>query len=85
MESVFRVCIAWYEHERDSVCIPKTKSRVCLTIENSPNPLSVHNINIELIQQGQESVNNNCNQLRFFKGKLKFITEMHEFKAEDHH
>ena len=41
------VCIAWYKHERGWVnsrqlCKPETKSRVCVTVENSPNPLSVY-------------------------------------------
>ena len=44
---VFRVCIAWYKHERGwenlrQLCKPETKSRVCITVENSPNPSSVY-------------------------------------------
>ena len=47
MEKVFRVCIAWYKHERGwensrQLCKPETKSRVCITVENSPNPSSVY-------------------------------------------
>ena len=45
--NVFRVCIAWYKHERGwensrHLCKPETKSRVCITVENSPNPSSVY-------------------------------------------
>ena len=41
IENVFRVCIAWYKHERGwensrQLCKPETKSR------NSPNALSVY-------------------------------------------
>ena len=47
IESVFRVCIAWYKHERGwenswQLCKPETKSRVCITVENSPNPSSIN-------------------------------------------
>ena len=40
------ICIAWYEHERGwensrQLCKPETKSRVCITVENSPNASSV--------------------------------------------
>ena len=47
IENVFHVCIAWYKHERgwrirDSLCQRETKSRVCITIENSPSPWSVY-------------------------------------------
>ena len=47
IENVFRVCIAWYKHERGwensrHLCKPETKSRVCITVENSPNPSSVY-------------------------------------------
>ena len=47
IENVFRVCIAWYKHERSwensrQLCKPETKSRVCITVENSPNALSVY-------------------------------------------
>ena len=46
-ENVFRVCIAWYKHERGwensrQLCKPETKSRVCITVENSPNASSVY-------------------------------------------
>ena len=41
------ICIAWYEHERGwensrQLCKPETKSRVCITVENSPNHSSVY-------------------------------------------
>ena len=47
METVFHVCIAWYKHERGwensrQLYKPETKSRVCITVENSPNPSSVY-------------------------------------------
>ena len=47
IENVFRVCIAWYKHERGwensrQLCKPETKSRVCISVENSPNPSSVN-------------------------------------------
>ena len=47
IENVFRVCIAWYKHERGwenstQLCKPETKSRVCMTVENSPNASSVY-------------------------------------------
>ena len=44
VENVFCVCIAWYKNERGSrqVCKPETKSRVCVTVKNSPNLLSVY-------------------------------------------
>ena len=47
MENVFRVCIALYKHERGwensrQLCKPETKSRVCITVENSPNASSVY-------------------------------------------
>ena len=47
IENVLRVCIAWYKHERGwknsrELCKPETKSRVCITVENSPNALSVY-------------------------------------------
>ena len=47
IENVFRVFIAWYKHERGwensrQLCKPETKSRVCITVENSPNPSSVY-------------------------------------------
>ena len=40
-------CIAWYKHERGwensrQLCKPETKSRVCITVENSPNASSVY-------------------------------------------
>ena len=47
IESVFRVCIAWYKHEGGwqnswQLCKPETKSRVCITVENSLNPSSIN-------------------------------------------
>ena len=47
IENVFRVFIAWYKHERSwensrQLCKPETKSRVCITVENSPNASSVY-------------------------------------------
>ena len=44
-ENVFRICIAWYNHERGwensrQLGKPESKSRVCITVENSPNPSS---------------------------------------------
>ena len=47
IENVFRVCIAWYKHEKGwensrQSCKPETKSRVCITVENSPNASSVY-------------------------------------------
>ena len=47
MENVFRACIAWYIHERGwensrQLCKPEMKSRVCITVENSPNTSSVY-------------------------------------------
>ena len=41
------VCIAWYKHSRVwenswQLCKPETTSRVCITVSNSPNPLSVY-------------------------------------------
>ena len=47
IENVFCVCIAWYKHQRGcensrQLCKPETKSRVCITTENSPNPSSVY-------------------------------------------
>ena len=46
-ENVFRVCIAWYKHERGwensrQLCKPETSSRVCITVSNSPNPCRVY-------------------------------------------
>ena len=43
MENVFRVCVAWYKHERGwanlrQICKPSTSSLVCITVKNSPNP-----------------------------------------------
>ena len=43
IENVFRVCIAWYKHERGwensrQLCKPETKS----SVENSPNASSVY-------------------------------------------
>ena len=45
--NVFCVCIAWFKHERGwensrQLCKPETKSRVCITVESSPNPSSVY-------------------------------------------
>ena len=47
IENVFHVCIAWHKHERGwensrQLCKTETKSRVCITVENSPNPSSVY-------------------------------------------
>ena len=47
IENAFRVCIAWYKHERGwensrQWCKPETKSRVRITVENSPNPSRVY-------------------------------------------
>ena len=47
VENVFRVCIAWYKHERGwensrQLCKPETNSRVCTTVENSANSSSVY-------------------------------------------
>ena len=39
------VCIAWYKHEKGwerQLCKPETKSRVCITVENSPNASCVY-------------------------------------------
>ena len=41
------VCIAWYKQSRGWVhsrqlCKPSTSSRICITVTNSPNPLSVY-------------------------------------------
>ena len=41
------VCIAWYKHKRGwenlrQLCKPEKKSRVCITVKNSPNPSSVY-------------------------------------------
>ena len=41
IENVFRVCIAWYKHERgweNSRQLRTVSSRVCITVSNSPNP-----------------------------------------------
>ena len=43
IESVFRVCIAWYKHERGwknswQLCKPETKSRVWITSRILPTP-----------------------------------------------
>ena len=45
--NVFRVCIAWYKHERcwensRQLCKPETKERICITVENSRNTSSVY-------------------------------------------
>ena len=47
IENVFRVCIAWYKPERGwensrQLCKQETKSRVCITVSNSPNNSSVY-------------------------------------------
>ena len=47
IENVSPVCIAWYKHERSwensrQLCKPETKSRVCVTVQNSPNASSVY-------------------------------------------
>ena len=41
------ICIAWYKHSRDwensrQLCKPETKSRVCITVWNPPNPSRVY-------------------------------------------
>ena len=45
--NAFRVCIAWNKHERGwensrQLCKPSISSRVCITVENSPNPTSAY-------------------------------------------
>ena len=47
IKNVFRVCIAWYKHERSwqnsrQLCKPETNLRVCITVENSPYASSVY-------------------------------------------
>ena len=47
IENVFRVCKNWNKHERvwensRQLCKPETNSRVCITVENSPNASSVY-------------------------------------------
>ena len=47
IENVFHVCIAWHKHERGwensrQLCKPEAKSRVSITVENSPNASSVY-------------------------------------------
>ena len=49
------VCISWYKHERGwenswQLCKPETKSRVCITVSNSPNPSCVY---IRLCKHGK--------------------------------
>ena len=49
------VCIAWYKHERAwensrQLCKPETKTRVCITVSNSPNPSRVY---IRLCKHGK--------------------------------
>ena len=49
------VCIAWYKHSRRwensrQLCKPETKSRVCITVSNSPNPSRVY---IRLCKHGK--------------------------------
>ena len=49
------ICIAWYKHSRDwknsrQLCKPSTPSRVCITVENSPNPSRVY---IRLCKHGK--------------------------------
>ena len=56
IENVFRVCIAWYKHERGwensrQLCKPSTSSRVCITVKNSPNPPKMFCILAELSTQ----------------------------------
>ena len=46
-KAIIGICIAWYKHERGwensrQLYKPETKSRVCITVENSPNPSSVY-------------------------------------------
>ena len=47
IDNVFRVCIGWCKHETGwensrQLCKPQTKSRVCTTVSNSPNPSHVY-------------------------------------------
>ena len=49
------VCIPWYKHLRRwensrQLCKPETKSRVCVTVSNSPNPSRVY---IRLCKHGK--------------------------------
>ena len=72
IENVFRVCIAWYKHERGwensrQLCKPETKSRVCITVENSPNPSSVY---IRLCKHGKKF------SIAFIKYFSKLILQM---------
>ena len=80
IENVFRGSIAWYKHERGwensrHLCKPETKSRVCITVENSPNPSRVY---IRLCKHRKKvfycfyriTSSKNCNAGKYFK---KFI------------
>ena len=44
------VCIAWYKHSRGWENSNETKSRVCITVSNSPNPSCVY---IRLCKHGK--------------------------------
>ena len=56
VENVFRVCIAWYKHERGwknsrQLWKTETKSKVCITVKNSPNASTVY---IRLCKHGKK-------------------------------
>ena len=56
IENVSRVCIAWYKHERSwensrQLCKAETKSKVCITVENSPNPSRVYTDQVKQTQE----------------------------------
>ena len=62
------VCIAWSKHSRgwensSQLCKPETKSRVCITVENSPNPSCVY---IRLCKQGKCFLLLKCNSSAIF-------------------
>ena len=83
IESVFRVCIARYKHERRwenswQLFKPETKSRVFITVENSPNPSS---INIRLCKYKEnvfycfyKSTSPRKNALLWHRLKKKFLS-----------
>ena len=83
IERVFRVCIARYKHERAwenswQLCKPETKSRVCITVENSPSPSS---INIRLCKYREnvfycfyKSTSPRKNALLWHRLKKKFLS-----------
>ena len=61
------VCIAWYKHSRGwansrQLCKPETKSRVCITVSNSPNPSSVY---IRLCKRGNRFLLLKCKYWTF--------------------